>query len=283
VANFLFRNNADGTFKEVALETGVAYTSHGKAVAGMGADFRDYDNDGLDDVVLSAMYYDTFPLFRNRGKPQFFVDNTATSGVFRATKELTGWGGGMYDFDNDGYKDLFFATSHFPQTDRNNPSIGTESILPNHLLRNLGGRWFEDVSAGAGADFQTAAFHHGAAFADFDNDGRVDVVVSALNAPARLFRNVSPGPAHWLALKTVGTRSNRYGLGSRVRLTLPNGSIRHNHVTLSVGYASSSEPLIRFGLGPYEMAKEIEIRWPSGRVQVLTSVRADQVVTVTEP
>ena len=120
------------------------------------------------------------------------------------------------------------------------------------------------------------------AFADFDNDGRVDAVVTALNSRARILWNTSPGPAHWLALRLVGVKSNRDGLGARVRLTLPTGAVEYNHATTSVGYASSSEPLVRFGLGPYDMAKEIEIRWPGGRIQRMDSVKADQVVTIRE-
>jgi hypothetical protein len=225
------------------------------------------------------MYFDTFPLFRNRGKPNFFADDTETSGLARATHELTGWSLGIYDFDNDGHKDLFVATSHFPGSE---PYVHSPAAIPNHVLRNRGNGAFEDVSLLAGMDFQRSALYHGAAFADFDNDGRVDVVVTALNSPARLFRNISPGRAHWVALHLTGTQSNRSGLGATVRLTLPNGAVRFNHATTSVGYASSSEPLVRFGLGPYDTAREISIRWPSGRVQVLFGVHADRVVEVKE-
>ncbi len=279
VPNFLFRNNGDGTFKEVALDAGVAFASQGNAVAGMGADFRDIDDDGREDIVLSAANDDTFPMFHNRGGPRFFVDGTAPSGLAKATRALTGWGLGLYDFDNDGRKDLFVATSHFPGLER---FSFTDPALPIHVFRNLGGGRFEDVSKSAGADFQRRAFHHGAAFADFNNDGRVDVVVSALNSPAKLFLNTSPGPAHWLALNLVGTDSNRSGLGAVVRLTLPDGSVRYNRATTSVGYASSSEPLVRFGMGPYDRATQIEIRWPGGRVQVLTGIKCDRVLTVRE-
>jgi hypothetical protein len=279
VPNFLFQNLGGGKFQEVALTSGVARTADGKAVAGMGADFRDADDDGLDDIVHSAMYYDTFPFFRNHGPARWFEDETIASGIAKATVALTGWGLGMYDFDNDGRKDLFFATSHFPGSE---PYAGSPAETSNRVLRGIGNAAFEDVSQYAGAAMQRAALFHGVAFADFDNDGRVDAVVTALNSPARLLRNTSPGPAHWLALRLVGTKSNRDGLGARVRLTLPNGAVEHNHATTSVGYASSSEPLVRFGLGPYEMAKEIEIRWPSGRVQRVDSVKANQVVIVRE-
>jgi enediyne biosynthesis protein E4 len=279
IPNFLFQNLGQGKFREVAVEKGVAYNAQGKAVAAMGADFRDFDNDGLDDIALDAMYWDGFTLYRNRGRPGFFVDHSVESGVVQATRNLTGWGMGLYDFDNDGWKDLFYAASHFPGT---KPQVLSEPAIPNHVLRNLGNRRYVDVSSLAGKDFQQPALYHGAAFADFDNDGRVDVVVSAIGGPLKLFRNVSPEPGHWLALRLRGTRSNRDGLGARVRLTLPGGAAQYNRATTSVGYASSSEPLVRFGLGPNKSATEIEIRWPSGRVQTLGNTKADRVLTVQE-
>ena len=280
VPNFLFENMGNGKFREVALEAGVAYAFHGNAVAGMGADFRDFDDDGREDIVVDAMYFDEFPLYRNIGPPHFFSDVTVSSGLALATRNLTGWGLGMYDLDNDGQKDLFFATSHFPGSE---PRVHTDSAIPNHVLRNRGNGLFEDVSLTAGRDFQLPAFYHGAGFADFDNDGRIDVVVTALNSPARLFRNVSSTTAHWIALHLEGTASNRDGLGAKVRITLPNGESHYNRAGTSVGYASSSEPLVRFGLGPYEVVREIEIQWPSGRKQLLSETKGDRVVTIREP
>jgi hypothetical protein len=187
---------------------------------------------------------------------------------------------GLYDFDNDGLKDLFFANSHFPHLGH---YLIKESVLPNSVLRNLGSGKFQDVSEAAGKDFQCPALHRGAAFADFDNDGRVDVVVSALNSPERLFHNVTPHAGHWLGLKLTGTKSNRDGLGARVRLTLPDGRALHNHTTTSVGYASSSEAIVRFGLGVHNRAQAIEISWPSGLRQELREVPADRVIEVREP
>ncbi len=279
VRNFLFRNKVNGTFEEVGLQSGVALADHGNAIAGMGADFRDYDNDGLPDVVVTGMVNDTYPLFRNQGGKMLFEDYTIRSGLARLTNQLTGWGMGLFDFDNDGSKDLFFANSHFPQLNR---YLGTGSELANSVFRNLGNGRFEDASATAGSDFQAKALHRGAAFADFDNDGRVDVVVTALNGPAKLFRNTTASAGHWLALKLIGTKSNRDGLGARVGLTLPDGRKIYNHATTSVGYASSSEKLVRFGLGAHVRATSIEVRWPSGRVQVLENVRADVVLEVRE-
>jgi hypothetical protein len=280
VRNFLFENKGNLKFEEVGLKYGVALGEQGHAVAAMGTDFRDFDNDGLPDVVITGMINDSYLLFRNQGKPVFFEDSTIQAGLALATRSLTGWSMGLYDLDNDGFKDLFFANSHFPRLGR---YVGGDSPLPNSVFRNEGNGHFRDVSSGAGKALRIAAQHRGAAFGDFDNDGRVDVVVTAIDGAAQLLRNVSPGPAHWLALKLVGTRSNRQGLGAAVHLTLPDDRNLYNHATTSVGYASSSEPLVRFGLGSHRAAKHIEIRWPSGRVQQLANVAGDRVLEVKEP
>ncbi len=151
------------------------------------------------------------------------------------------------------------------------------------MLRNQGDSRFKDVSKTAGADFQLAGQYRGIAFADFDNDGRLDAVVSNVNGPARLFHNVTANAGHWLALKLTGTRSNRDGIGASVTVTLAGGRKIYNHCTTSVGYASSSEPLVRFGLGDSAVASLVQIRWPSGRVQELHDVKGDQVLPVREP
>ena len=280
IRNFLFRNKGNGTFEEVGLQSGVALADHGNAIAGMGADFRDYDNDGRPDLVVTGMVNDTYLLFRNLGGKLFFEDYTIRSGLARLTNQLTGWGMGLFDFDNDGWKDLFFANSHFPQLNR---YLGTDSELANSVFRNLGNGRFEDASATAGEDFQGKALYRGAAFADFDNDGRIDVVVSALNGPAKLFRNTTASSGHWLAIRLIGTHGNRDGLGARVCLTMPDGRKIYNHATTSVGYASSSEKLVRFGLGAQERATVIEVQWPSGRLQVVNNVAADRVLEIREP
>ena len=279
IPNFLFENLGNGRFREEALDRGVAYAFHSNAIGGMGADFRDFDDDGLEDIALDGMYFDTFPLNRNLGRTKSFSDETVPRGLAQATHELTGWGMGMFDFDDDGDKDLFFAASHFTGSGSRGRS---DAALPNHVLRNLGNRWFDDVSALAGRDFQIPGVHHGAAFADFDNDGRVDVVVITVNSYTKLFRNGIPAAGHWIALRLVGTRSNRDGLGAPVRLTPPTSAFQYNHATTAVCYVSSSEPLVRFGLGPYEEAKEIQLRWPSGRVQAPRGIRGDRVLTIRE-
>jgi len=280
VPNFLFHNLGHGKFEEAGMLAGVALNDDGRPVASMGADFRDFDNDGRPDLIFTAMINDTFPLFRNTGGAPAFEDDTARTGLAVATRALTGWGIGLYDFDNDGFKDVFTANSHFPALDS---YLGRAPALPNSVFRNRGDGRFEDVSKTAGADFQLAGQHRGVAFADFDNDGRLDAVVSNVNGPARLFHNVTANAGHWLALKLTGTRSNRDGIGARVAVTLTSGRKLYNHCTTSVGYASSSEPLVRFGLGEQAAAKLIQIRWPSGQVQELRDVAADRVVSVREP
>ena len=162
------------------MEASVALRDDGYAIAGMGADLRDFDNDGKPDLIVSGIINDSFLFFRNAGSGRGFEDYAQRTGLLLGTRQLTGWSLGMYDFDNDGWKDLFFALSHLAQLDR---YLGRDSALPNHIFRNINGKRFEDVSSAAGPDFQRAAMHRGAAFADFDNDGLVDAVVSVATGP----------------------------------------------------------------------------------------------------
>ena len=276
--NLLFQNQGNGRFREVGLEMGVSYGDSGRPVAGMGADFRDYNNDGLPDIVLTGMVNDSFLLFRNQGKPFFFEDYGIQSGLTAVTRQLTGWGMGLFDFDNDGWKDLFSANAHFPYMDK---LLGLPTGLACSVFRNGNGR-FRDVSAEAGQSFRIPGYNRGVAFADFDGDGKVDVVVSVLNGQAHLFRNITADAGHWLAVKLVGTRSNRDGIGAELQAVLPDGTVLYNHATTSVGYASSSEPLVRFGLGKYATLRELRISWPSGQTQIVQNVAADRVVEIRE-
>ena len=276
VRGFLFHNRGDGTFSETGIEAGVAFREDGFAIAGMGANLRDLDNDGRPDLVVSGIFNDSFLLFRNLGL-KGFEEYAQRTGLLIGTRQLTGWSLGVYDLDNDGWKDMFFALSHLARLDR-----GDDAALANRVFRNAGGTRLDDVSATAGSDFQRAAMHRGAAFADFDNDGRVDAVVSVMNGPAKLFHNVTPPTSHWLAIRLRGRRSNRQGLGAIVRVHLPDGRDLQNHATTAVGYASSSEAVVRFGLGPNRAAEMVEVRWPSGAVQKLANITGDQVVDITE-
>ena len=276
--NFLFYNNGDGTFSERGLQAGVAYNGDGSALSYMGADFRDVDNDGRPDIFVTAISNETFSYFHNEGGG-IFDDFTHPSGLGRLSIFSSGWSNGIFDLNNDGRKDLFSANSHV------NDNIGFEMNVPfqqrNSIFANAGDR-FVDVSASAGEDFQVAAAHRGCAFGDLDNDGRIDVVVSRFDGPAEVFRNVSPGGNHWLLVKTVGTRSNRDGIGAQIRLESASG-VQYNHVTTSVGYASSSSRRVHFGLGQDTVVTRLEIRWPSGVRQELRNVPADQILTVREP
>ncbi len=276
--NFLLHNNGDGTFTDVALAAGVAYTESGKVVAGMGADFRDLDNDGKPDIFHTAMYGDTFPLYRNIGSGQF-DDFTSQAGLAVLTRRLTAWGTGAFDFDNDGYKDLFTANSEI--LDNSMQVQRRPFSLPNSLFRNNGALRFEDLSAKAGRDFAVPAAHRGAAFGDLNNDGRIDAVVTVLNGPPQLLMNRSPNHNHWIILKLVGTKSNRDGLGTRIKVTTANGS-QYNSATTAVGYNSSSDKRVHFGLGESKVIDKIELWWPSGVRQVLTSIKVDQILQVKE-
>lgn len=264
---YFFRNRGDGTFEEVALEAGVALTEAGQAVSSMGVDFRDYDNDSRPDIVFTALTGETFPVFRNLGGG-YFRDVTYPSKVGLLSAPFSGWGVGFSDFNNDGWKDLFTAGSHV--TDNIELFSEEKYEQPNRILANRGDGTFEDVSAGAGRDFRVAGAHRGSAVADFNNDGRIDVVVSVLDAPAELWENVSSSVNRWIRFKLEGTRSNRDGIGAEIVL-----GDQHNRMTTNVGYASSSHFGVHFGVGAARMIPRVEIRWPSGIQQVLEHVKTN--------
>ncbi len=274
VPDFLFHNRRDGTFEEVGLLAGVSVPANGRPVSSMGVDFRDYDNDGRPDIIVTALTGETFPLFKN-DKAAFFRDVTSESGLGASTVRLSGWGAVLADFDNDGFKDLITANSH--ANDRIEAFEATSYRQANAVFRNVNGR-FENVSAHAGPDFAVARAHRGIGVGDFDGDGRLDAVVTVLGDRPQLLHNVSPADNNWLTLRLVGQASNREGIGARVRT----GS-QTDHMTTSVGYASSSDYGVHFGLGGTKTVDKLEVLWPSGVKQVLDNVKVNQVVTVTEP
>jgi hypothetical protein len=277
--NYLFHNIKGKSFQEVGVEASVAFTEDGVPVSSMGVDFRDLDGDGRPDIIITALEGETFPLFFNDGNG-LFTAATYQAGIGFSSRRMSGWGVGAYDFDNDGAKDLFTANSH---SDENIGLFRNYSYRqPNALFRNAGNRTFRDVSAGCGPGFYRAAAHRGAAFGDLNNDGRVDAVVSVIGEPAEILYNTSPNRNHWILIQTVGTKSNRDGIGTQIRVTSGSGAVQYNHVTTSVGYASSSDKRVHFGIGSADRIREIELRWPSGTVQTLKDVAADQVLKVTE-
>ncbi len=276
--NFLFHNLGGGRFSEVALDSGVALTENGIEISGMGVDFRDADNDGYPDISLVALDGETFPLFRNTGKSEF-VDVTVMSRLGPLSRMMAGYSPAILDFDNDGWKDIFVTRGHVQANDAAR-IIAAEQH--NTVFRNIGGIRFEALTAEAGLTSQPLRRHRGSAVGDLDGDGRVDVVVVSIGAPAEIWMNRSTGENHWLELQLEGTRSNRDGIGARIKLVSKSGA-QYNHLTTAVGYASSSAGPVHFGLGPDTIADSVEIRWPSGQVQELRNVTADRVLRVREP
>jgi len=274
VPNFLFHNRGNGTFEEVGLETGVALPDHGKDISAMGTDFRDYDNDGLPDIVMAALAGETFPLFHNEGKG-WFRDATYQSHLGDLTNKRSGWSAAFVDFNNDGWKDLFVSGSHVNDTVE--AFEVTPYRLPNAVFANSGNGTFQDFSSAAGADFQTPGVHRGAAFADFNNDGKIDVVVSQIGGRAELWENISPAAKTWIDVKLTGLKSNYDGLGAHVRV----GS-QSNDMTSAVGYASSSLVPVHFGTGSARQV-DIEIVWPSGIRQTVRGVPTNRILPVREP
>jgi hypothetical protein len=277
--NYLFHNQGDGTFEEIGFMAGVAYPESGRPLSGMGADARDIDDDGKPDIFHTALSSETMPIFHNKGDLSF-LEITARAGVSSLTLSRSGWGNAIVDFNNDGRKDLFVCGG-----DVMDPQGEFKERVPqtNLVMANLGGLKFKDATPGAGPDFSVKkAVHRGGAFGDLDNDGRMDAVVTDLHGPIEVWRNVSPTPNHWLLVRTVGTRSNRDGIGAKIKVTTPSKTL-HSHVNTAVGYGGASDPRVHFGLGDDAVVKKLEITWPSGTVQTLENVPADQVLVVTEP
>jgi enediyne biosynthesis protein E4 len=266
--NLLIRNMGGGKLKEVGMQAGIAYNGDGRQISGMGADFRDFNGDGLPDIMMTGLRNETFELFRNNGKGGF-DDASASSGLLALSRDWSGWSCGFTDFDNDGCLDIFLACGG---VEMNEPQI-------NRVLQNAGGK-FVDVSSGAGQDFQLARVHRGAAFADFDNDGRIDVAVTSINGPVELWMNRTP-MQHWLQLKLEGTRSNASGIGAKI-VCRSSQRTQTCMVSSSVGYGCSSDSRVHFGLAE-ERTVSLEIHWPSGTVQRMRDVKCDQRLSIQEP
>lgn len=276
--NFLFHNLGGRKVEEVGFEKGVGLAEDGNPVSGMGADFRDIDNDGFPDVTFVALENETFPLFRNSGKGTF-REVTASSGMAALSRPMAGYGVGIYDLDNDGWKDLFVTRGHVQS-----PLMRRRYLIDqnNTVFRNRAGTSFQALTAEAGLEGAPPKRHRGSGWGDFNGDGRIDAVVSALSAPAGIWMNDSPGAGHWIEIRLEGTKSNRDGIGAKIRVVTKLAT-QYNHATTSVGYASSSAGPVHFGLGSEKTATLIEIRWPSGTVQTVANVDGDRVLHLKEP
>lgn len=278
--NSLFHNIDGKKFEEVAMDAGVAYAENGKAVSGMGVEFRDLDNDGLPDIWHTATELETFPLFRNRGHG-IFLDVTGRSGLARPTLEMSGWSNGVADFDNDGLKDLFVARGNVLD---NIAEFSSRTYgEPNTVFRNLGNMTFEDVSSQAGPALKVKEPYRGAVIGDLFNDGHMDIIVTVLNGKAKILRNVTANSNNWVAFQLVGTKSNSMGIGAQIKITTADGKSQYDIVSTSAGYGASRDPRAHFGLGPFKSVKQVAIRWPSGIHQILRDVPADQILRVEEP
>jgi len=276
-ASFLLRNNHDGTFTDIGLESGVALNDDGMEQAGMGLAIGDYNLDGNLDIFKTHFCDDTCVLYRNNGKWNF-EDVTVPSGLGVETR-YTCWGTAMLDLDNDGLPDLFFATgSIYPELEAKVPTYPFQT--PRVIFRNLGGGKFEELMDGAGPGVAAAHSSRGCAFGDFDNDGDVDVVIVNLNEPPSLLRNDVTGGGHWLKVKLEGTKSNRSAIGATVIVKY--GAKKQAQAVLSQGsFFSVNDLRLHFGLGS-ERTADLEIRWPSGAVERIAAVDGDQLVTLKE-
>jgi hypothetical protein len=279
MVEFLYHNKGDGTFEEVGLLSQVAVDGDGRTYAGMGVDFADYDNDGWPDLVVTDLANQRYALYKNNGDASFTYSSFST-GVGRITMLHSGWGARFFDYDNDGWKDLIVAQGHDLDTvEINYPNLRYKE--PMLLLRNTGAG-FVDVSLQSGTVFQQRWLGRGLAVGDIDNDGRVDVVVSTNDGPAHILHNETPAQNHWLTLYLIGHKSNRDAIGAEVKLITAKGS-QFATVSTAGSYLSASDKRAHFGLGPETTAKSIEIRWPSGALQKLTNVHADQILQIDEP
>jgi hypothetical protein len=267
--NYLYHNNGDGTFTDIAVQSGTAFSERGDATSSMSGEFGDIDLDGRIDIVVPDMAYSA--VYMNRGGG-LFEDRSAALGVAAACGQYTSWSGNFFDFDHDGYGDLFI-TNGAPHR-----MVGEEALL----LRNDRGRRFVNVSHLLGPDFQEKFMGRGSAVGDYDNDGDMDVLVTDLGERPRLLRNDGGNRRSWVMVRLVGTTSNRDGIGARVRVTAGGRTQMRLRVSSS-GYLSQGDPRLHFGLGDVARIDKIEVRWPSGTLQTLEDQRPNQVITVTEP
>lgn len=277
---FLYHNNRNGTFTDVSLTAGVGYNEDGKVFAGMGTDFSDYDNDGLPDILVTDLSNEMYALYHNTGDGTFTYD-TNKSGVGRATLLYSGWGTKFIDYDGDGWRDIFVAQGHVLDTIELT-SNHLKYLQPPLLLKNSNGR-FTNASEQAGKAFTYPWAGRGAAFGDIDNDGDIDIAVSNCGQKAYILRNDGGNRNNWLSLKMVGAKSNRDGIGCRVKIVTGAGLTQSYMVNTSSSYLSASDKRLTVGLGQEQAAKLIEIRWPSGIVQTLKDVKSNQMLTLKEP
>ena len=276
--SILYRNNHDGTFTDVAVTAGAAFNEDGKEQAGMGSTIGDYNGDGRLDIFKTNFSDDTATLYRNNGD-ETFDDVTFPAGLGLYTKYL-GWGTMFLDADNDGWPDLLLVNGHvYPEVDSQH--LGSDYREPRILYHNKGNGTFEDISASAGPAITAATSGRGLAIGDLWNDGRISAVISNMNAPVSLLVNQERSSNHWIAFKTVGTKSNRDGIGAKIRVKAGE-RILVDEVRSGSSYVSNNDMRVHFGLGAISKPEWVEVRWPSGLIETFVEVRPDSINTLNE-
>ena len=274
--NHLFRNNGDSSFSDMAFYAGVALSENGEMESGMGVDFGDYDNDGFLDLIVTNFQDEVATLYHNDGNG-FFTDVSYLSGTGEKTVSSLGWGAYFFDYDNDGAKDIFIANGHVYN---NVESFNNETTYaqPNHLFRNLGDGRFREVAA----EFAQKASSRGAAFADYDNDGDIDILVTNSNRRPQLLRNDGGNRNNWIKVRVVGTASNRAGIGARVKI-VTGDTFQLAEVKSGSGYLCQNDLVVHFGLGTDTVIDKISVTFPSGRVTEMERVPVNQLIEIEEP
>jgi len=280
--NKLYHNNHNGTFTDVAVQVGVAFSESGRVRAGMGVDAGDYDGSGWQSLVIGNFTNESMSLYRNDGSG-LFVDEEISSGIRQMSLQALTFGCFFFDYDLDGRLDIFAANGHVSD-DISVVQPTLKYAQPAILFHNSGNRKFEDASAKVGPAMQQPVVGRGAAYLDYDNDGDLDLVITANNGPARLLRNENGNQNDMLRVKLVGTRSNRDGIGARVTVTTSSGTRLFRMVKTGSSYASQSELPLTFGLGTPQAGRTVglEIVWPSGQKDSLSKIGANQLITVKE-
>jgi hypothetical protein len=278
VRQSLYHNKGNGAFEDIAVDSGAGYDENGKTFAGMGVDAADYDNDGWPDVFITTLSNETYPLYHNNGDLSFYWA-TNSSAVGQISLPYSGWGTRFVDLDNDGLRDIFVAQSHVLDTIEKSTSYLKYKQTPL-LMRNTG-KGFVNVSATAGAAFNVSIAARGAAFGDLNNDGQTDVVISELNGAPVILRNHGT-KNNWLGIRLAGVKSNRQGIGARVVIEDGNGRKQVFDVSTAGSYLSANDARLIVGLGTANAIKSIEVNWPTGQKQIVTTPEINRYLTITE-